>query len=208
MLAHSAVAELAQREGKLVDDFTSAYFDYLLRRLIAALPAGSPEIRHLEVVVLAQVPQQAGTPGSGYIILSKPLIASLANEGQLAFVVAHELAHLVLGHTPQSGLSESARGDLEIDADSFAVGLIALAGYDPRVATGALTRAAPYGALFNFGLSASGSYPALDERVQKVQRMVADSNWRPPGTVDRRDFQLMRRQVMLAEPIHQSLMPR
>ncbi len=198
--AHTAVAELVQREGQIIDQFSEAYFAYLLRRLISALPPGGPEFRHLEVVLLAQAPQQAGTPGNGYIILSRPLIASLSNEGQLAFVLAHELGHIVLGHQPSAARSSRASEELELEADSFAVGLIALAGYDPRVATGALTKAAPLGALFGFGATTKPGYPSLSTRLQQVQQMITDSNWQPPGTIDRRDFQLMRRQVMLATP--------
>jgi predicted Zn-dependent protease len=54
---------------------------------------------------------------------------------EIAFVIAHEMAHNILGHSTKShnfgifGSSEAVRD--EIEADSYAVRLMAKAGYEP-----------------------------------------------------------------------------
>jgi predicted Zn-dependent protease len=63
-------------------------------------------------------------------------IASLSrSRDEIAFVIAHELAHNILGHASAGhehgifGSSEAIRD--EFQADSYAVRLMAKAGYDP-----------------------------------------------------------------------------
>lgn len=72
--------------------------------------------------------------GSSEIVLTTALLDSVENERELAFVIAHELGHLRLGHTHANlGSSDSAlvRSNLgktyalrEIDADCFAHNLL------------------------------------------------------------------------------------
>lgn len=195
--AREKVAHLVRQAGSIQSPRVNAYFSYLLDRLVRALPPGSAEVRHLEVVILQEVPQHAGTPGGGFILLSKPLIASLQTEAELAFVVAHELSHLVLGHRTSDAGNPKIQPELERAADSYALGLIAVAGYDPRVASNALLRAAPHGALTMSKADMSKAYPSLQERVQALQAQLEQSGWRPPGTIDRREFQLVRKEIML-----------
>ena len=77
----------------------------------------------------------------GRILLSRPLVLSFSEEGELAFVVAHEMAHLVLDHFEVRDLSPEQAQQRELDADRYAVELLRVAGYDPSVAEQAILRA-------------------------------------------------------------------
>jgi hypothetical protein len=80
---------------------------------------------------------------------------------------------------------------LELDADRWALGIMALAGYDPRAAGSALIR--------GYALLPPGAplehYPAVEERVRAVEEQIVKSGWRPPGTVDRREFRQIQRML-------------
>lgn len=75
-----------------------------------------------------------------YVAVTSRLMTEVADDAELAFVVAHEMSHNILHHQEQlqgrSGLlAEFGFGsgrvkDTEIAADTLAVGLLANAGYD------------------------------------------------------------------------------
>jgi Zn-dependent protease with chaperone function len=73
---------------------------------------------------------------SGAIAITSGLLRSITSADQLAFVLSHELGHLVLKHH-SNGHAFATRADLsrdlmlrEIDADQFAMKLTGSAGYD------------------------------------------------------------------------------
>lgn len=99
---------------------------------------------------------QAWAGPGGHVYVTRGLLAQLDSEAQLAFVLAHEVGHVVAGHTdmmldrlPEPSYAGSdfweafqlARDD-EAQADQLAVRLIGAAGYDPRTARSALTAVA------------------------------------------------------------------
>lgn len=126
--------------------------------------------------------------GSGVVILSSQLIHSLSNEAQLAFVLAHELGHETLGHYELDRKNEQK---LEQDADNFAVGVMALAGYDPRASLGALNNTHR----FLPGSSGGDSHPKLEERMARIHRQILRSGWKPPGTLHKRDFYKLKKLI-------------
>lgn len=191
--SRSAVSQLVRSYGQRDDSRAEAYLGYLGTRLISARPDLTSVFPAVQFVVLNTDLKLAGTPGGGFIVLSKGLILSLQNEGELAFVVAHELSHLLLRHPVSSALASEERYEFEEQADRYALGLIALAGYDPRVFAGALEHSA--GAdLFDSNQS-SPDYPKVHDRIAGLQSLLAETHWSPPGTVDRRDFQLLRKSL-------------
>ena len=71
-----------------------------------------------------------------HIVVTTGLIGLSRSDDELAFVIAHEMAHNVLGHSGEGkerrgifGVSSAKRG--EIEADSYAVHLMGNAGYMP-----------------------------------------------------------------------------
>ena len=133
----------------------------------------------------------AVSAGGGVIVVSKGLLRRVTNESQFAFVLAHEIAHDCLNHL-EGDLNEARRNyEEEVEADSYALGLVALSGYDPRAAIGALVHLYPS----RFDSSQEGSRKELLSRLASLQEKLDRSGWEPPGTVDRRSFQLLRRSL-------------
>lgn len=94
-----------------------------------------------------------GNVGHGLIQITTGMAALAQNDDELAFIVAHELAHAVLEHvsgpaTPgQRGaqadalsLKRGPHATMEADADRLGLYLLARAGYDPAAAVVVLDR--------------------------------------------------------------------
>lgn len=191
--------------GAVTHPEVQGYLYYISTRLIAGLSAVEKNCPKCDLTLLNTRKPLAYSPGPGHIVLSSGMLLRLQNEAELAFVVAHEMAHQVLGHHAELEAEGSAeitalhsdtkRSSLEEEADLFAVGLLAVSGYDPRYATTALLNA--YGKTALDGQPQG--YPELQHRQQQVQDAIARANWRPPGTVTRREFEKIRR-MLLANP--------
>ncbi|RIL11867.1 MAG: hypothetical protein DCC75_01530 [Proteobacteria bacterium] len=85
---------------------------------------------------------QGSGPDVYQVVISRGMLLACSNEAELAFVVAHELSHLVLGHhyLDIDALGSERRKELELQADRYGLGLTALSAYDPRAALGILNR--------------------------------------------------------------------
>lgn len=94
-----------------------------------------------------------GNVGRGLIQITTGMAGLARNDDELAFVVAHELAHAVLEHVsgPATPGQRGARTDaltlrrgphatMEADADRLGLYLLARAGYDPAAAVVVLDR--------------------------------------------------------------------
>jgi len=72
------------------------------------------------------------------IFVENGLEKLLSDDAELAFVIAHEAAHVFLGHSADEAKADlrdkTKREQMEIDADKLAVHLMARAGYDPDAA--------------------------------------------------------------------------
>lgn len=101
----------------------------------------------------------------------------LTSDDELAFFIAHELAHILLGHTLPDRLKEiddfKKRSVMEKDADALGIRLMIHAGYDPKGAETALTRTdlIDSGPVTRF-LNYHGPYMALDERIRYLREVV------------------------------------
>ncbi len=160
-----------------------SYISYLTQRLNAQTTTG----KSYRVTLLKDHQRFAYHLGSGLIVLSSGLIQQLDNEAQLAFLIAHEMAHYQLKHSSQEhrfSLSSHKKGlQAEIEADTLALGIMALAGYDPRVSVYALSRAY----LGRDGKN-SISHPSFEERIAHIGERIRSSGWKPPGVVQKREF--------------------
>ena len=108
--------------------------------------------------------------GDSLVQVSRTMLAQTRSDQEAAFVIAHETAHIVLGHQARRKAARKARAamlETEREADRIAVWLMANAGYDPSYAPGFLRR---YGAK---GLAALFPEPYHD-RAEKRARMVED----------------------------------
>ncbi len=98
------------------------------------------------------------------IWVTSELVRQLKDDRALALVVAHELAHAVLGHL----LMEPAK-ELELEADRLSLIYLAEAGYDPEEAV-EIWKASP----FNHEKNASGFHPSTEERLRVLNAALAE----------------------------------
>lgn len=198
---------LTRTYGELNTPFYRDYLDYLEKRLSFAAAAGDKQMLVPYRFVLLNSPEPfAFSPGGGYVLISKGLILSLRSEAELAFVLSHELSHQRLGHTanynPELDYHELVpnlnranwQKEAESEADLSALGIMAFAGYDPNAAVGALLNAYKVGG----EKGENETHPKLDSRIYAVRQAIEDSAWKPPGTLDRRAFQKLRRTLLHA----------
>ncbi len=136
-------------------------------------------------VVLARLPgENAMALPDGTLVLHQSMLAALDTEEQLAFLLAHEIAHRLMSHAWQSQLHYAAlsynRGSRttelsdnafdrqqEIQADAYAIRLLENANYDLARAADFFSQMAKYPVAL-VGHSAQRTHPLLAERKQMV----------------------------------------
>lgn len=184
---------LTTRYGIYETSLSRAYLTYLQGRLIRALEEhkgkGNPGTA-FNLNILDTDEPIAVSPGPGLMFISRGLIVRLQNEVELAFVMSHEMAHQSLEHFSDEDHSQHSASRRELDADRFALGLVALAGYDIRLVPGALFHA--YAERSSQGQPA---HPSLESRIKALQTAIRDSAWAPPGSQDRRIFREFRSEL-------------
>ncbi len=110
--------------------------------------------------------------------VSAEMLDYAASDDELALVLAHELAHNILGHnkgvaptraagTDRSGRAKKSR---EAEADRWALYLMARAGYDVSVAPGFWRR---WGPKTSFGIFSAGTHPGWRERAAAAEAEIA-----------------------------------
>jgi beta-barrel assembly-enhancing protease len=94
------------------------------------------------------------------------LLGFTPDDNELAAVIAHELAHNLLGHRARLDAvrkgKTKATYETEVEADQLSVWLMANAGYNPKAA---LTFAERFGRKYGLGLFSDGTHPRWKKRV-------------------------------------------
>lgn len=116
------VRQLEARDGIVEDASLNAYVRSIVNRIERQRPPGSVPIT-AHIVKDADV--NAFTPGGGELFLNAGIIAAMQNEAQLATVVAHEIAHVDLGHI-QAGQARQAGVQLGAAAAQIGGALLGL----------------------------------------------------------------------------------
>lgn len=110
----------------------------------------------------------ASTFGSR-IQLNSGLEALLQDDAELAFVLAHELAHVILEHTgpgKEAQIKDRAvRQRIEMEADNLGVLLMARAGFATAAAAASIPRMRKTNGLMSRLLGIYGPYMSTDERM-------------------------------------------
>lgn len=102
------------------------------------------------------------------IRITEGMLAFASNDSELAFVLAHELAHDLLGHP--GAFHGGGRQRMELEADYVGIYITARAGYDVEVAAHFILRLA---SAFP-GISEDSSYPAPAARYALLQRALKE----------------------------------
>jgi len=110
------------------------------------------------------------------IEVSDALLEYADNDDELAFALAHELAHFARDHSQIIGRTQSFRKPsakekraLEAEADLYANWLLARAGYDPEIAIGFIERGSR---LRNIPLLGLSNHPTRKARLKNLKNVL------------------------------------
>jgi len=171
----------------LVEAAETLLFDQLARGPVTlnVLRAGetfpltlTPRTGCLLRVRLAYSNQRTAVANAPYVVVSSGLLGLVRNDDELAFVIAHEMAHVVLGHgaelraegVPREGMARGLgkNGErvrrTEREADQLGGRVMLAAGYDPARGALILPRLGP--AITFFGL-----FQTHDDDADRIQAM-------------------------------------
>jgi hypothetical protein len=136
------------------------------------------------------------------IALGRALIEDLPEDELLAAVLAHELAHNLLGHRARLDLDGRSWGKIkttEREADRLSVWLLANAGYDPRAAIRFFQR---WGPKHDYGIFATPDHDRWQTRIKRIEAELVrlEAARRVRGTADwSRDFRASLKQETRAK---------
>lgn len=119
----------------------------------------------------------AAALGPDRIVVSSGLLGLLDNHSEFAFVLAHEIAHVMLGHHHQEidrSVAMQEQIDQEVEADLLAMQLLASGGFDPQSAKSVLAKISLFGS--NYGLPLEKIYPSLKLRSAAIDRFLAQAS--------------------------------
>jgi len=187
--------------SRVTDRLTETFRGRALERENKLALEGNLKTYNFEVLLLRDPKPNAFSLGSGIIYLTEGLLAQLGSEAQLAAVIAHEIAHQVLGHTREAikdqGLAQqdapsfSYSLEREIEADTLSLKILKVARYDLRQAEFAL----------GIGYRESGtdvSSPApkwLSARMANLTERISEMGELLPATENSREFNKLKHRL-------------
>ncbi len=132
------------------------------------------------ILLLPGTAPNAFVSDSEHIILTRGLVQIIENQDELAFVVAHELGHLKLGHLVQNSnalpalaertVSHRQLIERELDADKFAVDLLMKSGFNPGSGLKLLGKISAFSA--GESVVAQSAYPSLNLRIRALSQAL------------------------------------
>ncbi len=125
--------------------------------------------------------QESNAHAGGYLVsIDAGLEELLRDDAELAFVVAHEIAHIILGHSAPGKENElndkNIRASMEQAADALGIRLMVRAGYDPAAATTAIRKIdhANRGPISRW-LGLYGPYMPTEQRIEFLRAFTTDT---------------------------------
>src|SRR5829696_5235720 len=174
-LGEASAEEIMRQVVVLRDERTGAYVQRLGERVAAAAPGY--KFPYKFVVVASPEVNAFALPG-GYVFVNEGAIEAARTEGELAGVLAHEIAHVSLRHgTTQASRAYLARTALSVINTVAAVGqgdfwrVAAAAGFDPRDMADFFERLNEREG--ERGDSAASDHPDPASRVEAIGKVVA-----------------------------------
>lgn len=108
------------------------------------------------------------------VVISHGLLQYISNPSELAFVMAHEIAHHLLGHAKQKIEQTSELQNMishEIEADQLAIKLLQSGGFNPNAGIVLLTRVSKE--CISNDVSNEQLFPSLIPRLKAMQRIIS-----------------------------------
>jgi predicted Zn-dependent protease len=182
--------ELVARYGQVLNPGCQVYLNDVLARTVGRTAT------NLDVILLNTDSPLALSPGANRILISRGLIRLFSSEAEMVFMLVHEVGHYALGHHElMTGLAPdeafSARKDLELAADRFAITAMIRSGYDPTLSVQALNDV--YRRIKQ--TTQDGEYPTLQERISNLATTLLKEHQFGGGIADRRVYQECRAQL-------------
>jgi len=105
---------------------------------------------------------------NGKIVLTVGMLALVESQSELAFIIAHEIGHLLLEHHQGKGEQQNDKNSeaLELEADLFALKALTSAGLETSAGIDLLLRIAAFGEKQSLGTL----YPTLFKRAELLRR--------------------------------------
>jgi len=134
---------------------------------------GATNCAGFTVVVISSGSTFASTNGRR-IQIARGFVEFTHNDSELAFVIAHEMAHMLKGHRPASDIALGYAQ--EVEADHLGFQILARAGYDADAAIDLLRRMQVSG-----GAASDPRHPSFSARADILQKERAQLVSSPPG---------------------------
>ncbi len=128
--------------------------------------------------VLSRSPEHQAWAKRREVVLQSGLLTLLKRDDELAFIMAHELAHILLGHTlpgkEKELKNQKTRTIMEKQADALGIQLMTKAGYDPKASEATirsidLIDSGPVTRLLDY----HGAYMNADERIRYLNTQIS-----------------------------------
>lgn len=140
------------------------------KKVVEALAAEPGCLSEVELIPARKLNASA----DGRIVqVTTAVLAETADDAELAFVIAHEMAHNILGHRAQldrKGRSARKIRETEVEADRLAIKLMIAAGYDPRAAARFWSR---FGKKTGAGIFSDGTHLRTKARVELLEQLAS-----------------------------------
>lgn len=186
---------------RAIEAVNSVVEEHLRRGPVHLTLSRNGSIRDVELVPLwgcegrarlARSSQMNAFANRGYAIVTTRLLSFIQNDDELAIIVGHELAHVMLGHPEATGTDRTRRGLLkhfgkaaarsrarEAEADRLGLKLAWAAGYDVNAAIPFWRRL-----YASKGPGLATTHPGLKTREKLVEATIAELG-PAPATADR-----------------------
>jgi predicted Zn-dependent protease len=212
-LGEAVCERVRTRYGVVQDEAVTRYVS--LVGTVLAQSSSRPTLRYRFIVLDTDGVNAFAAPG-GYIMITRGALGLIANEGELAAVLAHELIHVTNKHTIKaiqkgklvqmtadetihdekvySKLVDTSTNIVlagfgrneELEADRDGLRLVDKVGYDPHGLLNFLTRLNQRNAFATAKQGLFASHPEMQERLVRIARQITDEKLAAAATLEAR----------------------
>lgn len=186
LLSYERVLESLQRICPPFVDSPWEEFLHQMKLRLTSADSRTLSLKESEILLLKCRKAISFAAPPDVIIISTEMLSTLPSESELAFLIAHELAHIALEHI---SVGDSARLEFqraqEREADIFAVELLIAAHYNPWTAIEIFSNKRLFSQV---EWHLSFTHPDLEERRKLLEDVIRASDSLPPSTTSSREF--------------------